>query len=86
MPEGVTTVAYADDSAIVVEARELETLIHAIKEFVYMIVRWISIQLTLASEKTEAVALRCPRNRDGVLIRVFCKNKTTILELFLMTE
>ena len=67
LPEGVRSVAYADDLALVITAREEATLEHRANAALRLVAQWIeSHHLKLAPEKTEAVLL-IGRKRCGEL-------------------
>lgn len=71
LPTGCTTVAYADDLALVVKADEMEDVVTRGNWAIHEISKWLEKQkLALAAEKTECVILRGPRKRDGVVFNV----------------
>lgn len=67
LPEGVYTIAYADDLALVVAAKDAQGLIWKGNEALEQIGRWMTTnKLELAPQKTEYVLLRGGRKREDV--------------------
>ena len=69
MPEGVQTLAYADDLAILVKARDEKMLVRVANDAMERVARWMDANhLALAPEKTEATLLigtkRCGELED----------------------
>ena len=72
MPDGVKTVAYADDLVLVIKARDEATLQSRANRALELVSNWMSDhQLELAPEKTEAILLigrkRC-RPLEGIVL------------------
>nr|CAH7755103.1 unnamed protein product [Callosobruchus chinensis] len=62
LPDGATTVAFADDLALVVAAKDEKELTIRVNDFLFLIDRWMGKpHLELAAEKTEAVLLKGAR-------------------------
>lgn len=71
LTEGATSIAYADDLAVMVEATDEEELEYRVNESMREIGRWMKRNgLTLAAEKTEAIALRGPRKKDHLNLQI----------------
>lgn len=69
--EGVTTLAYADDLAVIVEAEDQRDLSFRTNESLERIVEWMDINdLQIAPTKTEAIVLRGSRKRDGICFEI----------------
>lgn len=65
--EGVKAIAYADDLAIIVEAEDRQELIVKTNETARRIMKWMKKhELEIAPEKTEAIVLKGPRNRENI--------------------
>lgn len=71
LPEGCTTAAFADDFAAIIRADTKQDLIENAEDAVNIICRWIESQgLEIAPEKTEAIVLKGPRKRDGIVFGI----------------
>ena len=69
LPNGVSSIAYADDLAIMVEADEKSELEQRTNESLLRIGRWMQRNgLQIAPHKTEAIIFRGPRRRHDVNI------------------
>ena len=67
LPEGCRTVAYADDLALVVKAKDKDSLTKKANESLKKISHWMKDNnLELAPTKTEAVVLRGPRKKENL--------------------
>lgn len=70
MPEGVHTLAYADDLAIVINARSKEELKWKGDEALQQINSWMqNNELELAPHKSEVIILKGQRNREDVFFK-----------------
>lgn len=71
LPEGVTSIAYADDLAIMAEAINEVELERQVNESLMLVSDWmVENGLSLAAQKTEAIVLRGPRKRDQLNIEI----------------
>lgn len=69
--EGVTTVAFADDLAVITEAADREELVYKTNESLYRIERWIEAnKLQLAPQKSEVIILKGPSKREEIKVRI----------------
>lgn len=74
LTQGATSIAYADDLAVIVEAEDKDELEYRVNESLWEISEWMERNdLTLAAEKTEAIILKGPRKRDNLNLRVLGK-------------
>lgn len=72
LPRGCQTVAFADDLALLVEAEGRLSLSTRLEYALDSIRTWMTgVQLELAVHKTEALVMRGPRNREGVVFDLF---------------
>lgn len=71
LTEDVTSIAFADDLVMVVEASDVEELTDRANESIRRIERWIKKHaLKLAPHKTEMMILKGSRNKDQIKIRI----------------
>lgn len=67
LPNACSTVAYADDLALIVRTQEREDLIGKSEEALEAIRYWLGKQgLEVAPQKTECIILKGPRKRTGI--------------------
>lgn len=65
LTEGTSTVAFADDLAVLIEAKNAEDLMHRTNESLFLILDWMTKHgLQIAVQKTEAIVLKGPRKRN----------------------
>lgn len=67
LTEGATTIAFADDLALIVLAEDEEELVYRVNESLGRIDRWMQRnKLELAPQKTEAVIMKGPRRKHNI--------------------
>lgn len=82
LTEGATSVAYADDLAIMVEATDERELQHRVSESIARVSGWMTKNnLTLAPQKTEAIILKGPRSRAHVYFEVLGERLVPVRQL-----
>lgn len=71
LTEGATSIAYADDLALMVEATDDRELEFRVNESLARINTWMDrTDLTIAPQKTKAIILKGPRKRDHVQFEI----------------
>ena len=82
LPEGATTVGFADDVALVVVGKFLEEVTWIANEAIRTIKQWLrSVGLHLADHKTEVVLVTSRRSTENITVRVGNSEITSITSL-----